>query len=109
MGILLNCWGRGDVAGDGGLLGQSTVGDGALSEACSFSVSAGTHEVVSTLSSSEETVFLISLSHDDSEKTLTYQSQRRLRRNKFHIRRTKVRQYKCKLTTLWHSKYGHIR
>ena len=75
MGILLDCWGC-DVAGDGELLGQSTVGDGGLGEECSFSVSVVTHEAVSTLSSSEETtgkqecsppVSLISLSHDDSE------------------------------------------
>ena len=55
VGILLDRWGRGDVAGDGGLLEQSAVGDGGLGEECSFSVSAGTHEAVSTLSSSEET------------------------------------------------------
>ena len=38
VGILIDRWGCGDVAGDGGLLGQSTVGDGELSEECSFSV-----------------------------------------------------------------------
>ena len=42
MGIHLDHWGRGDVAGDGGLLGQSAVGDGGLGEECSFSVSSGT-------------------------------------------------------------------
>ena len=55
VGIRLDRRGRGDVAGDGGLLGQSAVGDGGLGEECSFSVSAGTPEAVSTLSSSEET------------------------------------------------------
>ena len=81
--ILLDLWDRGDVTGDGGLLGQSTVGDGGLSEECSFSVSAGTHEAVLTLSSSGETrgcslpMSLISLAHDDFEKTPTDQGQRR--------------------------------
>ena len=55
VGILLDRWGRGDVAGDGGSLGQSTVGDGGLGEECSFAVSADIHEAVSPLPSSEET------------------------------------------------------
>ena len=65
MGILLDHWGRGDVADDGGLLEQSAVGDGGPGEECSFSVSAGTHEAVSTLSSSEETrgMFSSNVSH----------------------------------------------
>ena len=34
VGIRLDRWGPGNVAGDGGLLGQSAVGDGGLGEEC---------------------------------------------------------------------------